>query len=134
MLAWFTQAIHPEVRPLRNELETYLVDLIARRRQKVSMMTAEKNRRNTTHGPVNQRLEEHITWLESELGLVEQHINRFIHRSPVWQEKEVLMQSIIGVGLVTAATLLAELPERGTLNLQKIAAKPVWPYLIETVV
>lgn len=122
MQAWFAQAVRPKVRPLRNEQEAYLAALIGRRRQVVDMLTAEKNRRHTTHGLVSQRLEEHITWLETELHGLEQDISRFISKSPVWQEKEVLLRSVPGVGPVTAFTLLAELPELGTLNRQKIAA------------
>jgi transposase len=122
MLAWFAQAVRPEVRPLRNEQEALLTALITRRRQVVGMLTAEKNRRHTTPGLVGERLNAHIAWLETELRCLEQEISDFIHKSPVWQEKEGLLQSVPGVGPVTAFTLLAELPELGTLNRQKIAA------------
>lgn len=122
LIAWFAQAVRPEVRPLRNEQEAYLAALITRRRQVVGILTAEKNRRHTTHGLVGQRLEEHIDWLETELVCLEQDIGRFIQKSAVWQEKERLLRSVPGVGPVTAFTLVAELPELGTLNRQKIAA------------
>ena len=122
MLAWFAQAVRPEVRPLRNEQEAYLTALIGRRRQVVGMLTAEKNRRHTTHGPVRERLEAHISWLEAELCELQQDINGFIRQSLRWQKKEALIRSVPGVGPVTAFTLLAELPELGTLNRQKIAA------------
>jgi len=122
MLAWFAQAVRPEVRTLRNEQEALLTALITRRRQVVGMLTAEKNRRHTTPGLVGERLDAHIAWLETELRCLEQEISDFIHKSPVWQEKEGLLQSVPGVGPVTAFTLLAELPELGTLNRQKIAA------------
>lgn len=121
-LAWFAQAVRPEVRQLRNEQEVYLAALISRRRQVVGMLTAEKNRRHSTHGMVGERLEEHITWLEDELCCLGEDISSFIKRSPVWHEKEVLLRTVPGVGPVTAFTLLAELPELGTLNRQKIAA------------
>ena len=122
MIAWFAQAIRPEVRPLRNEQEAYLVALVTRRRQVIGIVTAEKNRRSTSHGLIGDRLEKHIAWLAEELSSLEREIGRFIQGSPVWQEKEVLIRSVPGVGPVTAFTLVAELPELGTLNRQKIAA------------
>lgn len=122
MLARFAQAIRPEIRPLRSEHETYLAALVTRRRQVINILTAEKNRRSTTHGLIGQRLEAHITWLEEERLALEEEISQFIQSSPVWQEKEALLQSVPGVGPVTSFTLLAELPELGTLSRQKIAA------------
>jgi transposase len=122
MLARFAQAIRPEVRPLRSEQQAYLDALVSRRRQVVNMVTAEKNRRSTTHGVLGQRLEEHIAWLQDEIQSLEEEMKRFIQANPLWQEKEALLQSVPGVGKVTAFTLLAELPELGTLNRQKIAA------------
>lgn len=122
MIARFAQAVRPEVRVLRNEQQAYLAALIIRRRQVVEIMTAEKNRRGTTHGMISQRLEEHIAWLEEELRSLEEETSRFVRTNTVWQEKEELLRSVPGVGQVTAFTLLAELPELGTMNRQKIAA------------
>ncbi len=122
MIAWFAQAVQPPVRPLRNEQEAHLNALITRRRQVVGMLTSEKNRRHTTPGMVGERLAAHISWLEEELKSLEDEIAGFIKRCPLWQAREELIQSVPGVGPVTAFTLLAELPELGTLNRQKIAA------------
>lgn len=122
MLARFAQAIRPEVKSLRDEQDEYLAALVARRRQVIDILTAEKNRRTTTHGLVRQRLEEHIRWLEEELNQLKEEIDRFIQSSSLWQTKETLLQSVPGVGPVTSCTLIAELPELGTLNRQKIAA------------
>lgn len=122
MLARFAQAVRPEVRVLRNEQQAYLAALITRRRQVVEIMTAEKNRRGTSHGMISQRLEEHVAWLEEELKSLEEETSRFVRTNTVWQEKEELLRSVPGVGPVTAFTLLAELPELGTMNRQKIAA------------
>lgn len=122
MLAWFAESIRPEVRPLRNEQEAYLSSLVTRRRQVIDILTAEKNRRNTTHGQVGQRLEEHIDWLNEELSSLDKEIGRFIQVNPDWQEKQALLKSVPCVGPVTSFTMLADLPELGTLNRQKIAA------------
>ena len=53
---------------------------------------------------------------------MDKEISDFIHQSPLWKEKDELLQSVPGVGQVTSATILAMLPELGTLNRQKIAA------------
>jgi transposase len=122
MLAWFAESIRPEVRPLRNEQEAYLSSLVTRRRQVIEILTAEKNRRNTTHGLVGQRLQEHIDWLNEELSSLDKEIGRFIQVNPDWREKQTLLKSVPCVGPVTSFTMLADLPELGTLNRQKIAA------------
>lgn len=122
MIARFAEAIRPEVRPLRDEKERYLAALITRRRQTIYILTAEKNRRSTTYGRISKRLEGHIAWLEEELSSLDKEIKRFIQTSPVWVKNEALLKSVPGVGPVTSFTLLAELPELGTLSRQKIAA------------
>jgi len=122
VLAHFAQAVRPQVRPLRSQEEEYLAALVTRRRQVVAMLTAEKNRCGSTRPQLRDRVEKHIQWLEEELKSLDEEIEDFIHGSPLWKEKEALLRSVPGVGPVTAATLLAELPELGTLNRQKIAA------------
>lgn len=122
MLAWFAESIRPEVRPLRTEQEAYLVALVTRRRQVIDILTAEKNRQSTAHGLVGQRLQEHIDWLKEEISSLDKEISRFIRVNPAWQEKDILLKSVPCVGPVTSFTLVAELPELGTLNRQKIAA------------
>ena len=64
----------------------------------------------------------HSAWLEEELSSLDKEIKRFIQTSPVWVKNEALLKSVPGVGPVTSFTLLAELPELGTLSRQKIAA------------
>lgn len=121
LLAWFAQAVRPEMRPLRDEQTAYLAALTTRRRQIVAMLTAEKNRRHTTHSGLAQGLEDHIGWLTQERDRLEAAMRDFIARSPMWRVQDRLLRSVPGVGPVTAFTLLAELPELGTLNRQQIA-------------
>ena len=122
VLAHFAQAVQPHARPLRTPEEEHLTALVTRRRQLVTMLTAEKNRRISTRPQLLQRLEKHVQWLEQELKSLEEEIARFIDDNPLWEEKNAVLRSTPGVGPVTASTLLAELPELGTLNRQKIAA------------
>lgn len=122
ILAQFAQAVHPAPRPLRTEEEERLSALISRRRQIIDMLTAERNRLVTAHLATRKRMEKHIEWLQQELAEIEADIDQFIQDTPLWKQKDELLRSVPGVGEVTAYTLLADLPELGTLDRQGIAA------------
>ena len=91
--------------------------------QIIETLTAEKNRSHTARFSMKDRIETHLPSLEKELKELDDEITDFIHHSPIWKEKDKLIRSVPGVGPVTSATLLAMLPEMGTLNRQKIAAR-----------
>ncbi len=122
MIAAFAQAIRPEVRPLGTEEQQLIKALVTRRRQLIDMQTAEKNRRTTINPELRPRLEKHLDWLETELAEIEDDLNDWIDQNVQWREKRASLESVPGVGKVTSFTLLAELPELGTLSRQKIAA------------
>jgi transposase len=122
MLAYFGNSIRPEPRPMPSEQALQLQALLVRRRQLMEMLVAEKNRMHLTHRSMQPRLKEHIVWLEEELSRIDEEMKNQLHNSPIWREKEDLLRSVPGVGPVTTTTLLAELPELGTLNRKKIAA------------
>jgi transposase len=122
MIAAFAQAIRPEVRPLGTEEQQLIKALVTRRRQLIDMQTAEKNRRTSINPELLPRLEKHLDWLETELAEIEADLNDWIDQNAQWREKRVSLESVPSVGKVTSFTLLAELPELGTLSRQKIAA------------
>ena len=122
MLAHFAAALRPEPRPLPSEQEEQLTALLTRRRQIVDMLTVEKNRLQTVRTTMRSDIEEHITWLTQKLAALDAEMDQFIQGSALWQEKATLLKSVPGVGRITASTLLAMLPELGTLNRQQIAA------------
>jgi transposase len=122
VLAHFAAAIRPELRSLRKEEEEHLTALLTRRRQIVDMLTVEKNRLVTVRAKMRADLDAHIQWLSNALSELNQEIEEFIHGSPLWKEKDTLLQSVPGVGPVTSATMLGMLPELGLLNRQEIAA------------
>jgi transposase len=121
-LAHFAEVIRPELRPLPDEQTQALAAILARRRQLVEMLTAEKNRLASARTSVRKSLRTHITWLERELSHTDRDLAHAIRESPVWREKEELLQSAPGVGPVVTSTLLANLPELGTLTGKQIAA------------
>ena len=122
VLAHFAQAIRPEVRALRDEETVTLNSLVTRRQQLVEMLTSEKNRRHTAPKAVKERIEKHIAWLEEEINSLNEQIKGLIRASELWQEKATNLVTTPGVGPVTTFTLLADLPELGSLNRQKIAS------------
>jgi len=122
ILAQFAQAVRPAPRPLRTEEEERLSALISRRRQIIDMLTAERNRLAVAYLATRKRMEKHIEWLQQELADIEADIDQFIQGTPLWKQKDELLRSVPGVGEVTAYTLLADLPELGTLDRQGIAA------------
>jgi transposase len=121
-IAHFGSVVRPPVRSLKTEEEEYLGELLDRRCQIINMQTAEKNRLHTSRAHIREDIQQHLDWLTSKKKELDREIARLVRSSQEWSEKEALLRSVPGVGPVTAATLLADLPELGTLNRQKIAA------------
>jgi transposase len=122
VLARFAEAIRPPVRPVPDEQTQALAALVARRRQLIEMLTAEKNRLRLAARPLQKRLQAHITWLERERASTNTDLTSTIRLSPVWREKEEVLRSVPGVGPVLTTTLFANLPELGTLTRKEVAA------------
>jgi len=122
VLARFGQAMEPKPRPIPDAETKDLQALVGRRRQLVEMITAEKNRRRTVIARIRPQVEEHIRWLEESLKDLDQDLTAFIRSSPMWRTKERIIKSAPGVGPVLSATLLANLPELGTISRGQAAA------------
>ena len=122
VLAHFAEVIRPELRPLPDAVTLELRALTSRRRQILEMIAAENNRLEMTSKAVTKRINAHVGYLEQALERVNQELDRAIEQSPIWKENEDLLRSAKGIGPVTSRTLLAELPELGTLDRKQIAA------------
>jgi transposase len=123
VLAQFAEAVRPEPRALPDEQTEQLQAQLTRRRQIVEMLTAETNRMYAARvDKLRKRIYEHVKWLRAQLKEADDDIDRQLRETPIWREKDDLLQSVPGVGRVLARTLLAELPELGTLDRRKIAA------------
>ena len=122
ILAHFAAAVRPPVRPLRDAETQALYALASRRHQVVTMLVAEKNRLGTATDAVRPRIKAHIAWLERELADLDQRLQQTLRQSPVWREKDDLLRTVPGVGAQVSLTLLAYLPELGTLDRRQIAA------------
>jgi transposase len=121
-IACFAEAVRPPVRPLADAATRHLQALVARRRQLLEMLVAERNRRQAADPALHQRLDAHLRWLEEALAEIESAIDGTVRGSPIWRAKEELLRSVPGVGPVSARTLLAELPELGSLTRRQAAA------------
>jgi transposase len=122
VLAHFAAAIDPPLRPVKSAENQHLEALLARRRQIVEMLVAEKNRLGNNHDrAVVKDLNAHIVWLERRLKSSDDELQRVLKASPAWRERDDLLRSVPGVGPVLSLTLLAQLPELGHLNRREIA-------------
>jgi len=121
-LALFAQKVQPRCRPPRDEREQRLKALVTRRRQLVTMRTAELNRRPLATAEVRKSIDCVVQLLDRQIEELEHDLDGTIRHMPQWREKDDLLQSVPGVGPGTSRTLLAALPELGTLNRRQIAS------------
>lgn len=123
VIAHFIEATKPQVRPLPDEATRRLSDLVSRRSQIQAMITAEQQRKK--HRPNKRMLasiERLLAALQRELSDLDGQIREAIKASPVWREKDELLESVTGVGPAISSRVLAGLPELGSLDRRKIAA------------
>ena len=122
ILAQFGEVLRPAPRALPDEATQALSAALARRRQLLEMLIAEKQRHSQAAARLKPGIATHITWLTAELQRVDADLTLAIRHSPVWREQDDLLQSMPGVGPGLSRTMLAELPELGTLSSKQLAA------------
>jgi transposase len=123
VIAHFAQAVRPTVRPLPDDLSARLAELMARRRQLVVMINAEKQRLARAQDRIAQSsFKAVLKRLEAERARIDKAIDKLIEASPLWCAKQDLLKSVPGIGNVVARTLIAELPELGRVDRHQIAA------------
>ena len=119
----FAARIRPDPRPIPEPEAQRLAEMVARGRQILEMIGMEANRRRRTADKrLARKIDRHIAFLEKELGEIDQDIGSGIKASPVWREKEALLNSVPGIGDITARTLITEMPELGRIDRRKLAA------------
>lgn len=122
VIARFAEATRPAVRPLPDEETRLLAALIARRRQIVAMIGAERQRERRAPARLRKSIARLVKVLERELASLDRDIGQAVRNSPAWREKEELLSSVPGIGPTIARSLIAELPELGHLTRRRIAA------------
>jgi transposase len=121
VLAHFAAAIKPPLRPIKSKEAQNLDDLTGRRAQLIEMLTDEKNRRAAAADTVRDKIEEHIDWLEESIAELDQQLKALLQSSPRWLAKDQILQSVPGIGPVVSFSMIAGLPELGTLNRQQVS-------------
>ncbi|HYR46084.1 MAG TPA: IS110 family transposase [Thermoanaerobaculia bacterium] len=122
VLARYASRMQPEPRKLPSDEQQELGGMMARRRQLLAMISAEENRLSRAKSPLQRRIASHVSWLRKELLEVDRDLSDRISKNTEWRRKDELLRSIPGVGPVLSRTLLAELPELGSLNRKQVAA------------
>jgi transposase len=121
VLARFGQAVQPrESAPIAATAQE-LSALVRRRQQLVALQVAEKNRLTRATAPVKADIQEHLAHLQQRLEQLNQAIQTMTQAQPHWQRKDRILRSSKGIGKVTAALLLADLPELGQVSDKQIA-------------
>ncbi len=123
LLAEFGDRLRPVVRPLPDADTQRLQAIVARRRQLVEMRVMESNRlAQASTDPVRRSVRAVLRVLDAQVDKAEEELATALQASPAWRAKDELLQSIPGVGPATSRTLLADLPELGTLTRTQVAA------------
>jgi transposase len=123
VIARFVEAVKPAPRHIPDEQARLLAELVARRRQIIEMIVAERQREKRAENVrVRKSLARTINTLEKELPEIDGDIDTLVRGSPVWRDKEDLLVTFPGVSNTLARTLLAEVPELGTLSRREIAS------------
>jgi transposase len=122
MLAVFGQRVQPRLYAGKTEAEQQLSALLVRRKQVEEMLKAEQNRLHTITPSLRGSVERIIALLKEEKKRLDEQIRELMNEQQAWQEQTEILSSAPGVGIVTTATLLAELPELGKMDRKKIAA------------
>jgi len=122
VIAAFGVAVAPQVVSLPDEQMRELQGLVARRSQLVGMRVQESNRLAMAQGALHKQIKAHIAWLDKAIGKANTNLTARLRSSAAWREKDELYRSMKGVGPITSSTLMAALPELGTLDRRSIAA------------
>ena len=122
LIAEYAFRIRPEPQEIKEEAEMRLAALVSRREQLVNMRSAEQNRLDTIHSSMKADVREHIEWISIQVKIIEEEMKQLGESISAWKEQAKRLETIPGVGYITAITIIAEMPELGQLNRQKIAA------------
>jgi len=122
VLAHFADAIRPEVRAMASEETQVLQELVARRRQIVEMMTAEKARKRSVSDSMQNGIDLHLDWLKQRLKELDEEIEQQMEMNAQWQRTKEILTSVPGLGPATAGVLMAELPELGHLDAKRLSS------------
>ena len=121
-VAHFAEAVRPGPRPLPDAQTEELRALLARRRHRIAMRTAEQNRLENASPRLRADIAAHIPWLDQRVTALDDAVDPTLRARPVWRERVTVSRRVPGIGPVCARTLGLDLPEVGTFSRQRLAA------------
>lgn len=123
VLALFAEKVQPAPAQKTPEKQAEIQQLVARRRQLIDLRTMESNRLEVTPSKAARKsIQAVLKLLERQIESIEAAIQTLVESDDDWRQKSQLVQSVPGLGGVTATTLIADVPELGQLNRQQISA------------
>lgn len=122
LIAEYAFKIQPAVLGPKEAQEIRLKALVSRREQLVVMRTTELNRLGTAHNSMRGDIREHVEWMTTRIRQFDAEIKQLVDSMPERRVQAERLDTIPGVGMITAVTVLVEMPELGQLGRQKIAA------------
>ena len=122
LIARYAQTVRPPVRPIPDEESQQLQALVVRRRQLVETRATEQARKHLAKSRVRASIESLIAYLSAQIDELDEELQKLVESHPAWHKHDEILQSVQGVGDVTSATMIALLPELGTLNRKQISA------------
>jgi transposase len=123
VLAEFGERLRPAVSSAPSAAQRQLAELVSRRQPVQQLRGVEHNRlEHTTHPAVRRQVQRHLLGLERQLEQLDAWIPELIDAEPTLTQQMARLCAVVGVGRITAAVLLATMPELGTLNRRQAAA------------
>ena len=121
-IAFFGEAIKPDITTLKPEKMREISDLLTTRSQLLEMTTMEKNRIRRMPKSTHSAHKRVLKFLQKEIEILDKQLDKLVEQLPEWRQKRDILMSAKGVGKVLAYTLISELPELGHLNRKEIAS------------
>jgi transposase len=122
LIAHYGESIQPKLSLLKPENMRTMSDLLARRRQLTTMQTMEKNRLKIMPIKLHGLIKPVLTVIKNQLIKVDEKLMKLIENCPEYQTKNEILQSMPGIGNVVAFSLLADMPELGSISSKEAAA------------
>jgi len=123
MITAFSRTTQPRITTLPSSGQRELHAFVDRRVQLIEIRVAESNRLETTGESLSRKMiNSHLKWLKKQIVALEKLIEKAITTNTSMAIKASRIQSIQGLGKTSAVTILAHLPEIGTLPRNQVAA------------
>ncbi|WP_144208169.1 IS110 family RNA-guided transposase [Shewanella donghaensis] len=116
LIAHFSEAIKPRLSTLKPSIMQAMSDLVGRRNQLLVMQTMEKNRLQILPKELAMTIKPILTVFKNQITKIEDKIVKLIESCPDYQAKNIILQSMKGIGKIAAASIISNLPELGYIN------------------